>query len=143
MTRAQQSKPKMLFVDDRSKRIHAALRRYGDEYDVTIAPNVPEALRLLSSQTWRVVSLDADLDGNDFVDPASKFSGMEIVRYIQNANWPSERQAPSFIIHSSNQFVAELMYKSLYNWFMEDMGVQVHVPHGLLRKEPFQYEGDE
>lgn len=137
------TKPKMLFVDDRSKRIHAALKKYGDEFDVTIAPNVPEALRLLSSQSWRIVSLDADLDGNDFVDPASSFSGMEIVRYIKKTKWPKEKPAPSFVIHSSNEFVAELMYQSLYNWFMESIGVQVHVPPTLLKKEPFQYEGEQ
>lgn len=136
------AKPKMLFVDDRSKRIHSALRKYGDEFDVTIAPNVPEALRLLSSQSWKIVSLDADLDGNDFVFPDSQFSGMEIVRYIKRTKWP-KGMAPSFIIHSSNEFVAELMYQELYSWFMDKMGVQVHVPPTLLRKEPFQYDGEQ
>ena len=135
----QTAKPKMLFVDDRSKRIHSALRKYADKYDVTIAPNVPEALRLLSSQSWRVVSLDADLDGNDFVDSNSEQSGMEIVRYITREKWPMGH-LPRFIIHSSNEFVAEMMYQSLYRWLMNTMGVQVSVPEGMLRKERYVYD---
>ena len=102
---------KILFVDDRSRRIHAALKRWGD--DVTIAPNVKEALRLLSSQEWDIVSLDADLGGDDFVDPDSKDSAMEIIRYLEKTDEEHSihhRLAHSpFIIHSTNIFVALFM----------------------------------
>lgn len=101
---------KMLFVDDRSKRIHWALDNYGFEYDITIACNVPEALRHLSSQDWDVVDLDHDLNGRDFEDPESTGCGMEIVRYIQKTGWPHEfRKEPQFWVHSSNLFATHLL----------------------------------
>lgn len=107
-------KPKMLFVDDRSKRIHYALDVYGNEYDVTIAPNVPEALRLLSSQKWDVVSLDHDLNGHDFEDPDSTGCGMEIVRYIHKCGgWPMRNRPPEFWIHTKNMFACHLMIVGL------------------------------
>lgn len=126
-------KPKMLFVDDRSKRIHAALRKYSAEYEVTIAPNVPEALRLLSGNDWDVVSLDFDLDGNDFGDPDSKTCGMEIIRYIEKTPWPEKKRVPDFVLHSSNLFAAELMYLRLRERFAKSRP-------SLIRKERFVYE---
>lgn len=102
-------KKKMLFVDDRSKRIHSALRQFSDKYDVTIAPNFQEAMRLLSSRDWDVVSLDHDLNGNDFEDPDSPTCGMAIVRYIEKTGWPKNRKLPDFVIHTSNAFAAHLM----------------------------------
>lgn len=101
---------KVLFVDDRSKRIHWALQEYED---VTIATNVKEALRLLSSQDWDVVSLDHDLTGIDFEDPETPTCGMEIVRYIEKCGWPDQRERPEFVIHSSNLFAVHLMMTCL------------------------------
>lgn len=114
-------KHRMLFVDDRSKRIHYALDVYGKEYDVTIAPNVPEALRLLCSHQWDIVSLDHDLQGHDFEPPDSPTCGMEIVRYIQKCGgWPVWQgspdvppKPPEFWIHSKNTFAAHLMIVGL------------------------------
>lgn len=104
---------KMLFVDDRTKRIHYALNNF-PEYDVTIATCVPEALRALSSQYWDVVSLDHDLNGHDFQSPLTETCGMEIVRYIAKCGWPDEwRKRPTFHIHSSNLFAAHLMITAL------------------------------
>lgn len=104
---------KMLFVDDRSKRIHYALTEYGKNYDVTIAPNFHEAMRLLCSQNWDVVSLDHDLNGCDFEDPETPTCGMAIVRYICKTGWPSARKQPIFWIHSGNLFAAHLMTTNL------------------------------
>jgi len=67
-------KKRLLFVDDRTKRIHYALNNYPD-YEVTIATCVPEALRQLVSQEWDVVSLDHDLNGHDFQDPDTPTGG--------------------------------------------------------------------
>jgi CheY-like chemotaxis protein len=106
-------KGRMLFVDDRSKRIHAALEKYGPDYDVTIATNVRDALRLMSSEEFDVVSLDHDLNGCDFEDPDSPTCGMEIVRYIQKTGWPRPK-APSFWIHSTNLFASFLMWNALH-----------------------------
>lgn len=105
--------PRLLFVDDRSKRIHAALQQYGGQYEVVIAPNFHEAMRLLSGQVWDVVSLDHDLNGCDFEDPDSPTCGMEIVRYIEKTGWPSFRRSPSFWVHSKNLFAAHLMVTRL------------------------------
>lgn len=106
-------KMKLLFVDDRSKRIHSALRQYSNKFEVTIAPNTKEALRQLSSKQWDVVSLDHDLDGSDYQNPDDHTSGMEIVRYIEQTAWPKTRRAPMFVIHSSNLFAATAMEERL------------------------------
>jgi len=105
--------PKMLFVDDRTKRIHYALDNFGKDYEVTIATCVPEALRQMSSQDWDVISLDHDLDGHDFQDPDTPTCGMEIMRYIAKTGWPPQRKKPDFWIHSSNLFAAHLMTVAL------------------------------
>jgi hypothetical protein len=132
------AKKKLLFVDDRSKRIHSALRKYSKHYDVTIAPNVPEALRLISSEDWTIVSLDADLNGYDFCDPNSKDSGMEIIRYLDSTLWPEGKPSPTFIIHSSNALVAELMFQYLLEW-MTLRGQD----RALVIKERFVYDEEE
>lgn len=107
-----QNKPKLLFVDDRTKRIEFALSAFPD-YDVTIATCVPEALRQLCRQEWDFVSLDHDLNGHDFQDPDTPTCGMEIVRYIIKTGWPGELEKPIFWIHSSNLFAAHLMITTL------------------------------
>jgi len=126
------SKPKMLFVDDSSKRIHSALRKYGEEYELTISPNVPETLRLLSKQEWDVVSLDFDLDGNDFGDPDSKTCAMEIVRYLGRTGWPITKPIPAFWVHSSNEFGSTLLIHSLCRMFPN--------ANHRIRKEVFVYD---
>lgn len=105
-------KAKMLFVDDRTKRIHHALNNF-PEFDVTIATCVPEALRQMVKQDWDVISLDHDLNGHDFQDPDTPTCGMEIVRYISKTGWPPQLKKPEFWIHSSNLFAAHLMIVSL------------------------------
>lgn len=114
------AKPKMLFVDDRSHRIHAAFLKHKEKYDVTIAPNVIEALRLLSAQDWDVVSLDFDLNGYDFCDPDSKDCAMEIVRTFVKTGWPTSRHFPDIIIHSSNLFGAQLLRRALLDFVNSD-----------------------
>lgn len=105
-------KAKLLFVDDRTKRIHHALNNF-PQFDVTIATCVPEALRAMSREEWDVVSLDHDLNGHDFQDPDTPTCGMEIVRYIGKTGWPPQRRKPVFWIHSSNLFAAHLMVVEL------------------------------
>lgn len=106
-------KPKMLFVDDRARRIRAAFRQYGVEYHLTIAPNVVEALHALSSEEFNVVSLDHDLDGTEFQDPLAPQAAMEIIRYIEKTGWPGTKHKPEFWIHTYNGFAAQLMIGSL------------------------------
>jgi len=120
------TKPSMLFVDDRTKRIHYAIDVLMPKYDVTIAANVPEALRLLCSRDWDYVSLDHDLDGFDMNDPDRKDTGMEIVRYIEKTGWPPNRHPPTFIIHSSNALAAHLMDVSLQELNFQTMQVRIN-----------------
>ena len=109
---AEERKGRMLFVDDRRKRIMYALNNF-PEFDVDIAPNVPEALRAMSSEDWDVVSLDHDLMGHDFEDPETPTCGMAIVRYLEKTGWPTQRKVPQFWVHSSNLFAAHLLIVSL------------------------------
>lgn len=102
----------LLFVDDRSKRIHAAFEKYR-EFKVTIAPNFFEAMRLLSACEFSFVSLDHDLNGCDFEDPDSPTCGMEIVRYLEKTGWPEGKPKPIFWVHSKNLFAAHLMVTRL------------------------------
>jgi hypothetical protein len=118
-------KPKMLFVDDRTKRLGYALTELAKEYDVTIAVCVPEALRLLSREEWDYVSLDHDLNGHDFQDPCDPTCGMEIVRYMEKCKgWHGVHKKPQFMVHSSNLFAVHLIVKTL-----QDMGFEAwHSP---------------
>lgn len=94
---------KVLFLDDRSKRIHDAMERYKD---VTIVTNVTECLRFMANENFDIVSLDHDLGGKEFVDPDDPTCGMEVIRYLEKTGWPKERHRPIFILHSSNVFAA-------------------------------------
>lgn len=123
-------KPRMLFVDDSTKRIHSALRNHSGKYDVTICANVPEALRYISREEWDVVSLDYDLNGHDFQQPEDPACGMEIVRYIQKMGWPPGKPKPLFILHSSNAFGATLMEETLKS---------MDFPNVLVQR--YRYEG--
>jgi glycerol-3-phosphate cytidylyltransferase len=99
-------KPRMLFVDDRTKRIHAALEKYSAEWDLTIATNVLETLRCLSQADWDVLDLDCDLGGQDFCPLDEDCSIMELVRYLEKTGWPPRKKKPRVILHSSNIFAS-------------------------------------
>jgi CheY-like chemotaxis protein len=103
---------KVLFLEDRSKRISMA-KAYFRGYEVTVATNVLECLRLMSKETWDYISLDHDLGGLDFVDPDEKTAGMEIVRYLEKTAWPPEKRKPHIGIHSTNNFAATAMQDRL------------------------------
>ena len=109
-------KRRMLFMDDRTRRIHSALRKFSSKWDVTIVANVKECLRYLSREEFDEVHLDHDLKGVDFEDPDSPECGMEVVRYIEKCGgWPGGKRKPIFRVHSSNLFAAHLMVISLQN----------------------------
>lgn len=119
------NKPKLLFLDDRTKRREYAEKEYGISYDVTCVSCVPEALRYMCSHEWNIISLDHDLMGVDFQDPDMETTGMEIVRYLEKCGgWPTRtiaHKTPDFWIHSSNLFAAHLMIVRL-----EKMGFHAH-----------------
>lgn len=124
----------LLFVDDRTKRIHWALENLKG-YDVTIATCVPEALRQMSSSDWDVVSLDHDLNGHDFQDPDTPTCGMEIVRYIEKTGWPFGKKKPVMRVHSSNIFAAHLMIVRL-----KALGFEVFKDTIVYEKENMTYD---
>ena len=103
------SRPRLLFLDDSTRRIHSALRQYSEKYELTIVANVVETLRQLSSNGWDIVSLDHDLNGYDFQDPDLPTCGMEVVRYLEKTGWPEIKPKPEFWVHSSNIFAANMM----------------------------------
>ena len=107
-----QKRAKVLFMDDRSKRIHAAIEKYADA-DLTIVTNVIECLRFLSNEDWDLVLLDHDLGGKEFVDPDDTTCGMQVIRYLEKTAWPPEKRKPIFLIHSSNVFAACAMQNRL------------------------------
>jgi len=99
-------RPTMLFLDDRSERLHRALEQYDRVFKVTLVATAKECIRLLNFRDWDVVSLDHDLDGGDFQDPGSSTSGMAVVRYLESTCWPDNKPKPRFYVHSSNKFAA-------------------------------------
>lgn len=126
-------KLKILFLDDRSKRIHAALEKYA-EHDLTIVTTVKECIEKISNEAWDLVSLDHDLNYESFVDPNRSDCGMEVVRFLcekekfllNSVKYPLQRgiMRPSkIIIHTSNAVAATEMIhhlqKSSYNVFYE------------------------
>jgi len=129
-------KPKLLFVDDRTKRIHYALNNF-PQFDVTIATCVKEALRQMSANDFDVISLDHDLTGCDFEDPETETCGMEIVRYIEKCGWPPQRNKPVFFIHSSNLFAAHLMKTTL-----EGLGYRTDYMKIVYEKQNMTYDKD-
>jgi len=108
---AIQNKHRMLFLDDRTKRIEAARKKYAQQYDVTFVHNTKECLRYLCRQQWDILSLDHDLDGNDFQSPEDTSSGMEVVRYMKV--WMDQYSKPEVWVHSSNLFAARVMLSVL------------------------------
>jgi hypothetical protein len=123
MPQVKELLPRMLFLDDRTKRIESALRQYAGKYDLTIVTNAKECLRYLCKQPWDVLSLDHDLGGIDFQDPDDVTSGMEVVRYIaktacvQALPW----DIPEIWIHSSNLFAGNKMIDVL-----QQVGIRSH-----------------
>lgn len=122
-------KPKLLFVDDKPGRCADAMKKYRERYEVILAHTVTDALRQMSVNVLSVVSLDHDLNGQDYQDPDDKTCGMEIIRYILKTGWPEWKQKPEFYIHSTNFFASNVMFHAL-----EHMGFHVvEEPFGWKR----------
>lgn len=121
-------KLRILFLDDRSKRIHAALKKYVD-HDLTIVTTVKECIEKISNEEWDQIRLDHDLNYESFVNPDRSDCGMEVVRFmVKNRRFlmPGTR---NIYIHTSNTAAAFLMGEKL-------------VEAGFLRVfiERFEYE---
>jgi hypothetical protein len=104
--------PKVLFLDDRSKRIHAAIKKY-NSCELTIVTSANECLQFISNNEYDLISLDHDLNGQEFTSLDEPNSGMAVVKYICRSPWPHEKKRPKFTIHSSNVFAATAMEEML------------------------------
>lgn len=136
---------KVLFLDDRSKRLHAALEIYSaPKYELTLVVTFSEFKKFMETQEWDIVSLDHDLEFREFVDSASKSSGMEIVRWLTTdfrwalpfgmeillhrfENDGNYHADTLFIIHSSNVVAGRMMAKLLAE------------ADYMTKQEPFKY----
>lgn len=129
---------KILFIEDRSKRIHTAIKKYSKEngFHLWIAPNVKEALRAMSNENWDIVSLDHDLNGDDYQKSSDPTCGMEIVRWVLNCGWPHERQ-PLFIIHTHNLFVIKQMTNFLVSAGFRASAVPFNYDEKVIEWMPF------
>lgn len=109
----RKSRKRMLFLDDRTKRIDSARRQFGEKWDLAVVSNAKECLRKMSDEDWDEVHLDHDLNGDDFQDPDEPTSGMAVIRYIEKCGWPGNKPRPIFRVHSSNIFAAWAMTQRL------------------------------
>lgn len=105
---------KVLFLDDRQKRIDVAVERYKD-HDLTVVRTAEDAIKALKDKTffWDLVCLDHDLNGESFVDSNRKDCGMEVVRWMTAFRGPLNQIVKKVIIHSSNLGGAMTMYCAL------------------------------
>jgi len=107
-------KLKILFLDDRSKRIHAALKKYAD-HDLTIVTTVKECIEKISNEEWDVISLDHDLNYEAFVNSNRPDCGMEVVRFMtENSKFLLKKfMQANIIVHTSNRAAAAVMINTL------------------------------
>ena len=85
----------ILFLDDDKNR-QRTFRSAFPAADIVSTAN--ECIDMLDASKWDLVCLDHDLGGEQYVDPAEKNTGMEVVRWIES-NRPSVGR---FIVHSLN-----------------------------------------
>ncbi len=109
------SKKRILFLDDRSKRIMSAIDRWHKDHDLTIVCTAKEAIKMLSLQDWDIISLDYDLNFQEFTPAYLPGNGMEVVQYICSHSdyFHSERRLPLIVIHSGNPAEAHNMVTRL------------------------------
>ena len=102
MAMSKQKILKVLFLDDRSKRFKAAMKRWKGD-DLTIVCTSKECIKLISSEKFDIISLDHDLGFDEFVPSIMPNTGMEVVRHIcANKDFFLRHWIPQIIIHTSN-----------------------------------------
>lgn len=112
---------KVLFLDDRSKRLHAALEKYKNS-DLTLVCTVQECIKMISENEWDIISLDHDLGFEEYTNSLLPGSGMEIVRWMErNARWCRQHLHKTMIIvHSSNEPAGVQMVDRISTIFREE-----------------------
>ena len=111
----KKKKQRVLFLDDRGKRIMSAVDKWYKYCDLFIVTTAKEAIKQISLKEWDYISLDYDLNFDEFTPPYLPGNGMEVVRYIcEHAEFfKTERLLPRIIIHSANPATASLMVERL------------------------------
>ncbi len=100
---------RILFLDDSDTRLKQAEIALGEE-ELSLARTADEAIELLSSLiSWDLVMLDHDLGQKYMQESDDPGSGMEVVRYIEQALPKIEK----IIIHSWNVPAANEMRSRL------------------------------
>lgn len=96
----------LLLLDDNPYRLQLARKLWPA---CTLVKTAAECIRLLKLREWSTVSLDHDLNGEEYVNSDRADCGMEVVRWIV-ANKP---RVDSFLIHSHNDGAAFEMLHAL------------------------------
>jgi len=99
---------KVLFLDDNPKRLFEFKSNIPS---AVLAATAEEMIQLLFEleETAKCVFLDHDLGGLVYIDPSSKETGMEVVRWVVQ-NKPDVQR---FVIHSLNYEAAQSMVEKL------------------------------
>ena len=103
---------KILFLDDRSARLHSALEKFGNT--VVLVAYAKECIKKLGQEQWDIVCLDHDLGFDELVDSDGKNTGMEVVRYLcKHKPALMNLHKTKFVVHSANPVAAQEMVWAL------------------------------
>lgn len=109
----------LLFLDDNDYRKQRARQIWPA---CTVVDNVPDCIKALELREWVTVSLDHDLNQEEYVNSNRTDCGMEVVRYIVSHR-PSITEC---IVHSHNEPAAIRMAVALtsagYNVYRKRFG---------------------
>jgi hypothetical protein len=134
------TKPKrVLFLDDRSKRLHAALKKYAPpEYELTLVCTVKECIKMISNEPrWDIVSLDHDLGFEEFVNPERIDSGMEVIRWLtrNKISLFEDQKIPDLIIIHTSNWIAGTEMRLRLEELQKEYGQPLACP-----QERFEYD---
>ena len=100
---------KTLILDDCKKRQAKFFQTKEQGDELRQVWNATDCIEALKEGRYDLVSLDHDLNGEAYQNPAEKNTGSEVVRFI-TANKPDVKE---FVVHSYNEFAAKNMVEDL------------------------------
>jgi hypothetical protein len=108
----------VLFMDDSPHRAALAYQRMPeDELPATVwTKTAAETIDVLKDYAERLkkIYLDHDLEGQIYMNSASEYSGMEVVRFLEKQDC-KRFSGCHFVIHSHNEYAANRMVERLDN----------------------------
>jgi len=99
---------RILILEDSSER-HKKFRKFLHNHQVTIVANVPEAIGLLTNQTWDCLFLDHDL-GDQIMVASGSGTGYEVARWLEEH---PDRHPKKIVLHTFNPNGLEQMQAAL------------------------------